>query len=212
MPITPTDLCVPTIADRPFSREGWIFELKYDGFRMLATKHGDDVALLSRRGTNFTTVFPEIAAELASLPDMVLDAELLMLDADGKARFGALVNRSRLRRRLSIVEAARTKPAALFVFDLLELRGRDLRELALVDRKELLQQALWESGRRIRPIDYVLTFGTELFKMANDAGLEGIVAKRADSPYRRGRSHDWIKIKTAHGRAIDDERASWNER
>jgi bifunctional non-homologous end joining protein LigD len=97
------------------------------------------------------------------------------------------------------------------VFDILELRGRDVRNMALLDRKQTLGDAIG-TGPLIRPVGYVPSMGIELFNAANEAGLEGIVAKREDSPYRRGRSRDWIKIKTAHGRAIDDERANWNER
>ena len=100
----------------------------------------------------------------------------------------------------------------LFAFDLLELRGRDIRSMALIDRKQTLHEALYEIGDRIRPVNYVIKFGADLFNAADEAELEGIVAKRVDSLYRRGRSRDWLKIKTAHGRAIDEERAKWNER
>ena len=112
---------------------------------------------------------------------------------------------------MSIEHGTRTAPAALFAFDVLELHGRDLREMALTDRKRTLAETVGTDGR-IRAIDYVSTSGIELFRAADEAQLEGIVAKRADSPYRRGHSSDWVKIKTAHGRAIDDERAKWNER
>lgn len=87
MPITHEDLCVATKADQPFSRDGWIFELKYDGFRILASRHGEQVSLLSRKGTDFTQQFPEIAAELKEFPDVVLDCELVMLDPDGVPQF-----------------------------------------------------------------------------------------------------------------------------
>jgi len=209
--LTPADLCVPTLAEAPLSRRGWIFELKYDGFRILATKHGSSVALLSRRGTDFTDRFPEIATELAMLPDVVLDGELVSLDDGGRPQFEKLVRRSRLKRKISIDHGARTEPAALFVFDILELCGRDVRKMALLDRKQTLGEAIG-TGSRIRSVGYVPSMGIELFNAADDAGLEGIVAKREDSPYRRGRSSDWIKIKTAHGRAIDEDRARWNER
>jgi ATP-dependent DNA ligase len=79
-----------------------------------------------------------------------------------------------------------------------------------VDRKHALAETVGTNGR-VRAIGYVLTFGIELFKAADEAELEGIVARRAYSPYRRGRSNDGIKIKTTHGRAIDAERAKWNE-
>jgi bifunctional non-homologous end joining protein LigD len=83
MPITHTDLCVATKADAPLSRAGWIFELKYDGFRILATHRAKHVSLLSRRGTEFAPQFPELVRELATLPDVVLDCELVVLDGNG---------------------------------------------------------------------------------------------------------------------------------
>jgi ATP-dependent DNA ligase len=209
MPIKPTDLCVPTTADQPFSRAGWLFELKYDGFRILASHQGDEVSLLSRIATDYTSRFPEIARELANLPDIVLDAELVMLDGNGFPRFGRLVNRSRLKRPIAIEHAAQTQPAALFAFDVLELRGRDLRGLPLTERKAILRAGLTKADK-IRTVDAVPEKGVEFFRAAAEIALEGIVAKRADSPYRPGRSPDWLKIKTAAGRVRDEERASWN--
>ena len=102
MPITHEDLCVATKAEQPFSRDGWIFELKYDGFRILASHRGKRVSLLSRRGTDFTEQFPEIAADLKELPAVVLDCELVILDPNGVPQFEPLVRRSRLNRKISI--------------------------------------------------------------------------------------------------------------
>jgi bifunctional non-homologous end joining protein LigD len=174
------------------------------------TKHGEEVAFLSRRGTDFTDRFPEIAAELATMPDVDLDAELVMLDENGKPTFERLVRRSRLRKPITI--DAKTPPAAIAAFDLLELEGRDVRSLPLFERKTLLEHVLGKSAqKRIFPTTYVGLNGIELFDAADRVELEGIVAKRTDSPYCRGRSRDWLKIKTKHGRAIDDQRAKWNE-
>jgi bifunctional non-homologous end joining protein LigD len=92
---------------------------------------------------------------------------------------------------------------------MLEIEGKDLRTWPLLDRKDLLQRAL-ATSERIRYTDHV-TDGEALFAAAESMGLEGIVAKRADSPYRRGRTGAWIKIKTEAGRAIDEERSKWNE-
>jgi hypothetical protein len=146
-------LCVATKAPQPFEREGWIFELKYDGFRILASCRGKQVALRSRRGTGFTAQFPEIAAELAALPDVVLDCELVMLDTEGVPRFERLVRRSRLKRRISIEHAARTAPAVLYAFDLLELRRRDLRERSLMQRKTALTETV-AAAERIRAVGH----------------------------------------------------------
>ncbi len=152
----------------PFTREGWLFELKYDAFRILATEYGNDVALLRRRRTDFTDTFPEILAELAELPELVLDGELVILDANGKPQFEQLVRRSRLNER----SRSSTAPAALFAFDVLELRGRDLREMALMDSKKTLAETLGTLGR-IRAIDYVLTSDIELFRQRTKHSLRG---------------------------------------
>jgi bifunctional non-homologous end joining protein LigD len=210
-PITYADLCIATKAEQPFDRDGWIFELKYDGFRMLASRRAGLISLHSRRGTDFTEQFPEIVAELEKLTDVVLDCELVMLDSAGVPQFEPLVRRSRLTRDISIEHAARTSPAVLYAFDLLELKGQDLRERPLLKRKESLRKAI-AKATRIRPVDHFVGDGITLFQLAAKNSIEGVVAKRADSPYKAGRSPDWIKIKTSVGRAIDEQRAKWNER
>ena len=127
-----------------------------------------------------------------------------------RSRSKRLIRRSRLKKRISIEHGSRTAPAVLFAFDVLELKGKDVRSSPLLDRKVLLKKTLARS-KRIRYIDYV-DDRQGLFKAAESMSLEGIVAKRADSPYRRGRSGDWVKIKTGAGRTTDEERAKWNER
>ena len=209
--ITPDDLCVPSKGQAPFTREGWIFELKYDGFRIIATHRGRYASLLTRRGTDFTEQFPELVTELRQLPDVVLDCELVMLDDQGVPRFESLVRRSRLKRRISIDDASRTRPAVLFAFDVLAVGDVDVRSLPLLERKAMMQRDVIKSAGRVRPTGYFTTEGVKLFQIAAQTGFEGIVAKRADSRYRRGPSNDWIKIKTSIGRAIDEERASWHE-
>jgi bifunctional non-homologous end joining protein LigD len=188
----------------PYSRDGWIFELKYDGFRMLATHRGKHAELVSRRGNNFAHRFPEITAALVELPEVVLDGELVVLDAEGRPLFDQLSWRSRLKKQISIEHAARTRPAVLFAFDLLELDREDMRAHPLLERKGWLETVLKALGS-IRYADHVENEGSNLFRLAEELGLEGIVAKRADSPYRRGRSGDWIKIKTSSGRAVNEE-------
>jgi bifunctional non-homologous end joining protein LigD len=98
------------------------------------------------------------------------------------------------------------------VFDVLEIAGDDVRARTLVDRKSILRAAV--SGlNRVRYVEHIEEQGVQLFKVADKLELEGIVAKRADAPYpRSGRSVDWVKIKTTHGRHVDDERSKWNER
>lgn len=207
--ITHRDLAVPSIKPRPFSAPGWIFELKYDGFRTLAVHDAAGARIVSRRGTDMTAAFPEIAACLVDLPHIVLDGELVLLDANGRPQFEPLRRRLALKRRLMVDDAARREPAALFAFDLLELEGRDLRARPLLERKAALERVLPVSARIVYA-QHVGENGERLYADVERLGLEGIVGKRADSPYRRGRTSDWVKVKTAHGRAIDAARSVWN--
>ena len=195
-----------TPASKPFDRAGWIFELKYDGFRVLAIRNGDEMRLLSRRGNDLLPCFPEIAACLRQLPDIVLDGELVVLDEKGKPVFEAVSRRARTRRPISVEAAARRDPAVVFAFDVLSLRGKDVRKLPLLKRKEIVQNALRDS-QRIRPVQYVGEQGQRLYDAACGLQLEGVVAKRADSPYKAGRSKDWLKIRTPHGRDVQAERS-----
>jgi bifunctional non-homologous end joining protein LigD len=208
--ITYLDLAELTSASVPFNRSGWIFELKYDGFRMVAAHRGGGADLVSRRGTDFADRFPEIMTELLELPHVVLDGELVVLDAAGRPQFDRLVKRSRRTRRFLIDNAARSAPACLFAFDILELDGKDLRGKPLLQRKDALHAVL-TSGTRIRYTGHIEEDGAALFKVATQLRLEGIVAKRGDAVYPRGRSSDWVKIKTAHGKLADAGRAKWNE-
>ena len=204
------DLAAPTAVRKPFTRAGWIFELKYDGFRVLAGRHGDTVTLVSRRGTNLLPNYPEIGECLKALPDLALDGELVMLDDVGRPQFEPLSRRLRLKKSDAIMSASRKHPAVVFAFDLLGLKGKDLRRLPLLTRKAMLKDVLKDSAR-IRHVEHIGEEGERLFKMAERLGLEGIVAKRAASAYPKGRTSDWVKLKTTAGRRIDAQRRRWNE-
>ena len=179
---THRDLMLATSAEKPFDRPGWLFELKYDGFRVLAIHQGETRRVLSRRGNDLSGCFPEIVACLGALPELVLDGELVVLDERGKPQFERLRRRALLKKPTSVEQAAQSEPAAIFAFDLLVLRGRDMRKLALLKRKEALQKALGQS-QRIRPVQHVGEMGKRLYDAACGLTLEGIVAKRADAPY-----------------------------
>ena len=196
--ITQRDLMSPRAAKTPFDRPGWLFELKYDGFRVLAVRRGSGARLLSQSGVNLAPAFPEIVECLLKLPEVVLDGELVVLDSQGKAQFDKVQRRSLARTPSSVKKAMRTAQADLLALDILELRGRDLRVLPLLVRKRVLQQAL-EGFQRIRPIQYVHERGKRLFAAARELDIGGIVAKRADSPYAAGESGDWLTIRRAAG-------------
>ena len=176
-----------SLTDAPFDSKGWVFEDKYDGFRMIAKVVGTFVTLYSRNGKIISANYIEISRALESLKgDAVIDGELVALDADGVSHFQLLQNAMR-----------HTAELRYFAFDLMFQGGEDLRGLPLIERKKRLKV--------IPPKDKLIAFsrhraasGKKLFREAERKGLEGIMAKRADSRYRSGtRSDDWLKIKTS---------------
>jgi bifunctional non-homologous end joining protein LigD len=184
-------------AKAPFSSPDWLFELKYDGYRVLATGGDGRAELRYRSGQVATERFPEVAAALRALPcpGLVLDGELVVLDGRGHPDFALLQQRGQLTRHRDIARAARVTPVTLFSFDLLLAAGVDLRRAPLAARKRLLAQVVPPLGP-IRYADHVETRGEDLLAHVVALGLEGIVAKKAASPYRSGRSNDWLKLKT----------------
>src|SRR5262249_9196798 len=181
--------------DQPFSSPGWLFELKHDGYRLLAGKDGASAQLVFRRGRDASRLFPEIAAAVAKLPfrSFTLDGEVVALDWEGHASFQRLQKRSQLLRSVDIQRASLEYPATLFAFDLLAWEEFDLRPLPLAIRKSLLRQLLPMAGP-LRFSDHVEERGKELFEQIRKRALEGIMAKKADSPYRAGRSPNWLKL------------------
>jgi bifunctional non-homologous end joining protein LigD len=206
--ITHEDLAVAQARHEPFDDAGWIFELKYDGFRALA-RGGRQASLTSRRGTNLLPSYPEIGKALRALPDVVLDGELVIAGDDGKPDFEALSWRLRLKDPGRIAAASQKRPAVLLAFDILARGSKDLRSLPLIKRKEALARAL-KGSKSIKPVPFVSGAGRQLFEVVDDAGLEGIVAKPADSTYARSKAARWFKMKTKRGREIDRRRAEWN--
>ena len=198
-PVTVDDVrpMLATSADRPFSREGWLFELKYDGYRMIAGRTGGEAVLKSRSGQDFTVTFPDVARAVRGLPyeSLVLDGEVVVHGADGKPSFSRLQRRGRLTGPLDALRASYALPATLYAFDLLGLEGFDLRALPLEVRKALLRDLLPTVGP-IRFSDHVEREGEALFSGVEEMGLEGIVGKDAAAPYRGGRSRSWIKVRT----------------
>ncbi len=182
--------------EEPFSRAGWLFEIKYDGFRLLAARENGKPKLLYRRGGDSTALFPDVARALAALPvgELVMDGEVVVHDAQGRPSFQRLQRRTQLTRTSDIERATIELPAVLHLFDLLAFEGYDLRALPLHTRKALLATLLPKVGP-LHYCDHLEGTGVEMFAAAREMGLEGIVGKRADSPYRAGRSADWIKVR-----------------
>jgi len=187
-------LCQP--GDEPFSRDGWIYELKYDGYRMIVARQGDDVLLRYRSGIDATAWFPDIEAAVRSLPfdSFILDAEVVVYDDAGRPDFNRLQQRTMLQRTTDIQHAMYRHPASLAVFDLLGFNGYDLRGQALLARKQMLRTMLPAAGP-LRYADHIEERGEEFFASVAEMGLEGVVAKKADSLYRGIRSEHWVKLR-----------------
>jgi bifunctional non-homologous end joining protein LigD len=197
-----------TLTDRPFSDPSWLFEIKWDGVRALTRIENGALALRSRNSIDITERYPE----LASLPDAlaarqaIIDGEIVALDAQGHSNFERLQERMHVRAPSeSLVTQIRV---VYFAFDLLYCDGYDLREAPLLERKQLLQRLLYTS-ERFRYADHQLEHGKELFALAEQNGLEGIVAKRADSPYVSDRSPYWVKLKST--KTVDAVVGGWTE-
>jgi bifunctional non-homologous end joining protein LigD len=191
-----TELMLAEAAEAPFSRAGWVFEFKYDGYRTLAFREDDDVRLLTRRGNDLAAAFPELVAALRRLPyrRFLIDGEIVVDDDAGLPSFQRLQQRARLRRAPDIRRAALTLPAKLWLFDFLGFEDRDLRALPLAARKALLRRLLPSAGT-LRYSEHIEEHGDVLYEQAARLGLEGVIAKRADARYRAGRSADWLKVR-----------------
>ena len=182
--------------EKAFTRDDWVFELKLDGYRLIASKSHGEALLLTRNGNDYTAVFPEIARAIKSLPfdDCIIDGEVVCLDAKGIPSFSRLQQRGRLSSPLEIRRAVVEFPATFFAFDLIAFEDFDLRPLPLLRRKEILKDVVPALGI-LRYLDHIESEGEAFLEQVTAMGLEGIVAKKANSPYRRGRSKDWLKIK-----------------
>jgi len=175
-----------TLVDTTVAGDDWLYEIKWDGYRAMAFCHKSQVDLVSRNNKSFNDKFYPIRQAFQELDlDAVLDGEVTVLKNDGVSNFGALQNWR------SVADGE----LVYYVFDLLWLNGRNLMELPLRLRRECLRQLIPGSGI-IRISESFASTMPEFLAAAREMGLEGIMAKRADSPYRPGdRGRDWIKIK-----------------
>jgi bifunctional non-homologous end joining protein LigD len=192
----PFDLCLPRSAKEPPTGPEWIHEIKHDGFRIIARRHGPRVRLMSRNGRDLTYRFPLVASAVAVLPvtSFLIDGEAIVSDSNGLAVFDL------------IRDYRRGNTATLYAFDILELKGEDLRDWPVEDRKAVLKMLLRQAKHpgiafnRHFDVD-----GSIVFHHACKLGCEGIVSKRFGSKYRSGRSGDWIKVKNPAAPAVKRE-------
>jgi len=175
-----------TLADAVPEGRGWLYEVKWDGYRAIATIRGGELTLTSRNGNDLTARFPTVAravAEAVKSPDGVLDGEVCALDEQGRPSFSAMQ------------QGKDGTPIVYYVFDVLELEGSPLVDLPLTERRKKLEQLLDRRARTVRASE-VFDDGQALLEAVQQQGLEGIIAKRADSRYAVGkRSRDWLKLK-----------------
>jgi bifunctional non-homologous end joining protein LigD len=191
----------PVLRSSPPTGENWQFELKFDGYRVQLHKDGVGATIFSRNGADFSRRFPDIAAAVVGLPtrSCVLDGELIAAGRHGQPDFLALLH-------------GRHVPTCVYCFDLLELNGRDLREQPLVQRRARLQALLVRADSKLIRYSEAFPNANDLLAECARLGLEGIVAKRKDAPYRSGTRSGWIKVKTSEWRASNRWRAKFVEK
>jgi bifunctional non-homologous end joining protein LigD len=169
--------------------DGWVHEIKYDGYRMLCRVEDGEARIFSRNGKEWTAQLGAIAGELAQLrvANGWFDGELVALDAKGRSDFQVLQN---------AIASPRAAQLTLILFDVMYVDGEDIRTLPLTGRKKRLHKIMGRGTKHLRVGPEAGGSGAEFLKQACALSLEGAMSKRADSPYRSGeRSRDWVKVK-----------------
>ncbi|WP_281532622.1 DNA ligase D [Anaerocolumna aminovalerica] len=188
-PFSKVDVQLAKLVNTVPEGEDWLYELKYDGYRIIAFVEGNSVRLITRNGNDYMRRFHDVATSLIDLAGgraVVLDGEMAVTDPSGKTDFQALQN---------YMKNPKTQNLTYIVFDLLALDGADLRGYPLIKRKEMLETLMKDAPKNLYYSRYVRGIGKESFAVACDAGMEGIVGKKADSVYSGTRNGDWIKLK-----------------
>ena len=183
-----------SLVERAPSGDGWVHEVKIDGYRMQLRVEGGRAVLRSRSGLDWTDRYPEVAADAEGFPDCLLDGELTALRKDGTPDFAAFQ---------TAMSSGKREAMVFFVFDALFIGGEDLRGQPLSERKQRLAELLDEHGpTRLRLVDHISGPGPAIHKGACQMGLEGIVSKKLEAPYRSGRGPVWVKAKCRPGQEV----------
>jgi bifunctional non-homologous end joining protein LigD len=188
-------LCTPV--ERPPSGEGWCHEIKFDGYRVQLRVEDGEARLKTRKGLDWTEKFQAIANEARSLPDVLVDGEIVALDHNGAPDFSTLQ---------AALSDGKTDNLIFFAFDLLFADRMDIRRLPLAERKAQLKKLLEarpkSKSKLIRYVEHFETGGDAVLQSACKLSLEGIVSKKLSAPYRSGRSEDWTKAKCRAGHEV----------
>jgi bifunctional non-homologous end joining protein LigD len=182
-----------TSLDKPPTGSGWAHEIKFDGYRMQLRTVGGNAVLLSRKGLDWSSKFPEIVRAGAALADGIFDGEVVALDHTGAPDFAALQ---------AAISDVRTKDLVFFVFDQMFERQEDLRSLPRSERKSRLRATIEGAPANIRYVEHFVTAGDAVLQSACRMDLEGIVSKRLDAPYQSGRNGSWSKSKCRQGHEV----------
>jgi len=192
--VTP-QLC--TVVDRPPGAEGWCHEIKFDGYRVQLRVGDGETTRKTRKGLDWTDKFQAIAKEGSSLPDVLIDGEIVALDDNGAPDFSTLQ---------AAISDGKTDHLIFYAFDLLFADGEDLRRIPLGERKERLKQLLEARTKAkanlIRYVEHFETGGDAILQSACKLSLEGIVSKKLSAPYHSGRSENWTKAKCRAGHEV----------
>ncbi|WP_331654427.1 DNA ligase D [Aminipila sp.] len=188
-PFNKADVQLAKLVNKIPDGEDWLYELKYDGYRIMAFVEGNNARLMTRNGNDYVRQFHEVADSLIDFSvgrAMILDGEMVITDSSGKTDFQALQN---------YTKNTASKNLIYVVFDILALDGKDLRGCPLIDRKQILETLMKNAPQKLYYSRYIRGKGEESFAAACETGMEGIVGKKADSVYSGTRNGDWIKLK-----------------
>lgn len=185
--------CLPTLVSKPPEGPDWQHEVKWDGYRIMCSRHAGELRIITRNGWDWTNRFPTIAAGILDLApsNVVIDGEACVLDESGLSRFGLLQGDFTGSERAS-------GRAVLVAFDLLFIDGEDLRGRALEERRGRLAELVAGMPAIIFSETIEGSSGQTVYEHACRLGLEGIVSKKRDAPYRSGRRREWLKTKCTH--------------